>query len=110
MDFISEKTPKFVLTNKLKGLSGRVLAQMSYVFKLSYIKAIEEKYGLVLPIIIDSPRTNELSEESTNNMLKILQRDFSHHQIIMASIYDNDVIKFNIINLENGLLSDDFKH
>ena len=109
MDFISDKTPKFVLTNKLKGLSGRVLAQMSYVFKLSYIKAIEQKYGLVLPIIIDSPRTNELSEESTNNMLKILQRDFSHHQIIMASIYSNNVINFNIINLENGLLSDDFK-
>ena len=108
-DYISDKTVKFVLTNKLKGLSGRILAQMSFIFKLSYIKAIEDKYNLILPIIIDSPRTNELSETSTNDMLKILHRDFSHHQIIVASIYNNDIIDFNIINLEDGLFSDDFK-
>lgn len=108
-DYISDKTVKFVLTNKLKGLSGRILAQMSFIFKLSYIKAIEDKYNLILPIIIDSPRTNELSETSTNDMLKILHRDFSHHQIIVASIYNNDIIDFDIINLEDGLFSDDFK-
>lgn len=103
--FISEKGPKFVLTNQLKGLSGRVLAQMSFVFKLSYIKNIEEIYGLKLPIIIDSPRTNELSEESTNDMMKILKRDFNNHQIIMASIYKNDIINFSEICLNNGLMS-----
>lgn len=93
--------------NKLKGLSGRVLAQMSFVFKLSYIKAIENAFNVCLPIIMDSPRTNELSEESTNQMMEILKRDFSNHQIITASIYKNKVIDFDIINLENGLFSVD---
>lgn len=107
-EFVSNKGPRFVLTNQLKGLSGRVLAQISYIFKLSYIKNIEEIFGVILPIIIDSPRTNELSEDSTNDMLKILSRDFSNHQIIVASIYNNDIISFNKINLDNGLLSDDY--
>ena len=61
-----------------------------------------------MPFIIDSPRTNELSEDSTNDMLKILKRDFSNHQIIVASIYNNDIINFKEINLDNGLLSDDY--
>ncbi len=108
IDYISDKTPRFVLTNKLKGLSGRILAQMSFVFKLAYIKSVENKYGLKLPIIIDSPRTNELSEESTNAMMSILKRDFSDNQIIVASIYDSSIITFDKINLENGLLSDKF--
>lgn len=103
--YISEKEPKFVLTNQLKGLSGRVLAQMSFVFKLSYIKNIDEIYGLKLPIIIDSPRTNELSEDSTNDMMRILNRDFNSHQIIIASIYKSDIIKFSEICLNNGLMS-----
>ena len=108
VQFISNKSPKFVLTNKLKGLSGRVLAQLCFVFKLSYILAIEKNYGIILPIIIDSPRTNELSEESTNDMMNILKRDFSKHQIITASIYNSNVINFDIIDLNKGLLSEDF--
>lgn len=108
-EYISDDSPKFVLTNKLKGLSGRILAQMAYIFKLSYIKIIEDKYNLFLPIIIDSPRTNELSVTSTNDMLKILHRDFNKHQIIIASIYKNDVIDSNIINLDDGLLSKMYK-
>ena len=107
--FISDMTPQYVLTNKLKGLSGRVLAQLCYIFKLSYIKAIEKTFNISLPIIIDSPRTNELSEESTNNMLNILKRDFSNHQIITASIYKNSIINFEILDLNDGLKSDKFK-
>lgn len=102
------KGPKFVLTNQLKGLSGIVLAQMSYIFKLSYIKNVKDICGIKLPIIIVSPRTNELSEESTNAMLEILKRDFSEHQIIMASIYETQIIKFKILDLNNGLLSENF--
>ena len=107
--YISDNSPRYVLMNKLKGLSGRVLAQMSFIFKLSYIKAIENIFRLYLPIIIDSPRTNELSEDSTNQMMEILKRDFSNHQIITASIYKNTVIDFNILNLEEGLFRDGFK-
>ena len=104
--YIKNDTPSFVLTNKLKGFSGRVLAQMAYIFKLAYIKSIDDKYGIKLPIIIDSPRTNELSETSTEDMLNILKRDFSNHQIILASIYTTDSLKYKIIDLNNGLMNE----
>lgn len=77
---------------------------MAYVFKLAYLKSIDNKYGIKLPIIIDSPRTNELSESSTDDMLKILKRDFSEHQIIIASIYDTNILNSYIIDLNNGLM------
>ena len=77
---------------------------MAYVFKLAYLKSIDNKYGIKLPIIIDSPRTNELSETSTEDMMKILKRDFSDHQIILASIYKTDVLKCYIDDLNNGLM------
>lgn len=107
-NYISDNSPKYVLTNKLKGLSGRILAQMSFIFRLSYIKAIENKFNIYLPIIMDSPRTNELSEDSTNKMMEILKRDFSKHQIITASIYLNDIIDFKLLNLEEGLFNEKF--
>lgn len=77
---------------------------MAYVFKLAYLKSIDNKYGIKIPIIIDSPRTNELSETSTEDMMKILKRDFSDHQIILASIYKTDVLKCDIADLNNGLM------
>ena len=104
--YIKNDSPSFVLTNKLKGFSGRVLAQMAYIFKLAYIKSIDSKYGIKLPIIIDSPRTNELSEASTNDMIEILKRDFSDHQIILASIYKINILNPNIIDLNNGLMNE----
>lgn len=107
-EYVQNKGPKFVLTNQLKGLSGRVLAQMSYIFKLSYIRNIKDMYGIKLPIIIDSPRTNELSEDSTNDMMKILKRDFSEHQVIVASIYETEIIDFELLDLNDGLLSERF--
>lgn len=51
-------------------------------------------------IIIDSSRTNELSEVSTCEMMKFFKRDFSEHQIILALIYKIDILNPNIINLK----------
>ena len=71
--YIKNNTQSFVLTNKLKRFSRMILVQMAYVFKLAYLKSIDNKYGLKLPIVMDSPRTNELSESSTDDMMKILK-------------------------------------
>ena len=102
--YIIRDDPTFVLVNKLKGFSGRVLAQMAFVFKLAYINSVYDQYGVCLPIIIDSPRTNELSKKSTDSMMRILVRDFACHQIILASIYEMDAVECNIIDLNSGLM------
>lgn len=94
---------KFVLTHQLKGKTGRVLIQMCFIFKIAYVLEIKKKFGLILPLIIDSPRTGELTDKSSTDMMKILQRDFKEHQIIFASVYKFDDIKKNTIELKNNL-------
>lgn len=94
---------KFVLTNQLKGKTGRILTQMSFTFKIAYVMEIKKKYGLILPLIIDSPRTNELTDEASTAMLKILERDFSDHQIIIASVYEFEKINKKVIEMKKNL-------
>ncbi len=93
----------FVLTNQLKGKSGKILTQMSFVFKLAYLLEIKKKYDIILPLIIDSPRTNELTDEASTAMLKIIERDFNDHQVIFASIYPFEKINTSIIKMKNNL-------
>lgn len=71
---------------------------------MAYIKSIDSKYGIKLPIIIDSPKTNELSEVSNDDMMKILKRGFSEHKIILVSIYKINILNTNIIKLNNELI------
>ena len=93
----------FVLTNQLKGKSGKILTQMSFIFKIAYVIEIKKKYNLVLPLIIDSPRTNELTDKASTEMIKILERDFCDHQIILASVYKFDEIKRTVIEMKDNL-------
>ena len=101
-EYIKDKT-NYILTNKLKGMTGKILTQTVFCFKLAYILEIKKKYNIDLPIIIDSPKTNELSDKATNDMLRILSRDFKKHQIIMASIYQFNDIKMKIIEMHKNL-------
>ena len=99
------KDHSIVLTSKLKGYSGKILAQLAFVFKLAYLKTIEEKFGIKLPFIIDSPRTSEMKEDAATDMMNILQRDFHGYQIIVASVYEHfGDIKMNKITLETGVI------
>ena len=93
----------FVLTNQLKGKSGKILTQMSFIFKIAYVIEIKKKYNLVLPLIIDSPRTNELTDKASTEMIKILERDFCDHQIILASVYKFDEINKTVIEMKDNL-------
>ena len=40
-------------------------------------------------------------------MLKIVQRDYSDHQLIVASIHDYELRDKNIIELKNKLVSEE---
>lgn len=43
----------------------------------------------LLPIILDSPSGREVSAENVAEMMAILSEDFTDHQVIIASIYNN---------------------
>lgn len=97
----------YIFTNDLKSLTGTILHKIVFSFKLAYIKMIKEKAGIMLPIILDSPSGREVKKETVNEMLEILQRDFSEHQIIIASIYNFDICIQKTINFKNRLFEDE---
>jgi hypothetical protein len=85
-----------IFTSNLKEKSGAILHKMVFIYKLAYIKLLSQKLGYPLPIFCDSPSGREVEKSTINEMLKIIERDFSSHQIIIASIYNYDEIFPNI--------------
>jgi hypothetical protein len=77
-----------VFTSNLKAKSGAILHKMVFIYKLAYIKLLSQKLGYPLPIFLDSPSGREVEKSTTDEMLRIIKRDFSNHQIIIASIYN----------------------
>lgn len=92
-----------IFTRDLKSLSGAILHKLVFAFKLAYIKVITDKLGVALPIILDSPSGREVEQDTIQLMLDVLQRDFSDHQIIIASIFDFKLKDKNIIQFEKRL-------
>ncbi len=95
----------YIFTNDLKSLSGTILHKIVFSFKLAYIKLIREKTGIVLPIVLDSPTGREVEHSTVEAMLKIIQRDYPDHQLIVASIHDYDLKDKKIIEFKDRLFS-----
>ena len=94
---------KYLFTSNLKILSGAVLHKTVFSFRLAYIKELEKKLGIKLPILLDSPKGKEIDDSNVQKMMSILQRDFSENQIIIASIYQYNIGE-SIIRMSERLL------
>jgi hypothetical protein len=94
----------YVFTSDLKSLSGAIFHKIVFAFKMSYVRLIRVQTGLVLPIVLDSPSGREVDRINVADMMKILSRDFSEHQIIIASINLYDFSDANVIELQERLL------
>lgn len=95
----------YIFTSDLKSLSGTNLHLIVFSFKLAYLRLIKEKTGIILPIVLDSPSGREVKHDSVEKMLEIVQRDFSDHQLIVASIYDYNLKNKKIIEFKDRLLN-----
>lgn len=106
LDDDNKLTDKYIYTSNLKELSGAMLHKMSFAFKLAYLKVIQEKLKITLPIILDSPRGREVDQENAEVMMKLLKEEFSQNQIIIASIFQYKTFQnnCNIIELKNKLI------
>ena len=81
-----------------------MLHKTVFAFRLAYIIEIERAIGVKLPLILDSPSGKEVDQENIRLMMDILKRDFSDHQIIIASIYMYDFNSLNGIEIVNRLI------
>lgn len=94
----------YLFTSNLKELSGAVLHKTVFAFRLAYIIAIEKALKMRLPIILDSPSGKEVDQANIKLMMNILKRDFSDHQIVIASIFEYDFDNINQIEIEDKLI------
>ena len=65
-----------------------------------------KKYlNIKLPIMLDSPSGKEVDRDNIQLMINVLKRDFSDHQIIVASIYNySGFDSANVIEIKNRLI------
>lgn len=96
----------YMFTSNLKELSGAILHKTAFAFRLAFIKAIEKKLRIKLPIILDSPSGKEVDQTNINLMMGILKRDFSDHQILIASIFQYEFDSLKIIEIFNHLIEE----
>lgn len=107
LDIDIEYSEDYLFTHDLKSLSGAVLYKMIFVYKLSYIKALEKRTGIRLPIFIDSPAGRDVETSTINKALGIIIRDFRENQVFMCSIFkydclslsDKQILKFDDLNI-----------
>jgi hypothetical protein len=94
----------YIFTSDLQSLTGAIYHKIVFSFKLAYVKMVEMHANCNLPIILDSPSGREIDETNISEIIKILNRDFSNHQIIIASIFKYDIPDTNTIELKDKLL------
>ena len=94
----------YLFTSNLKVLSGALLHKTVFSFRLAFILEVKKVLGVALPIILDSPSGKEIDLQNVQIMVNILKRDFSDHQIILASIFEYDLPELNIIEIHKRLL------
>lgn len=99
------KEPNFLFNSELKKYSGAELHLMNFGFKLALLKEVQERFKITIPIIIDSPRSGELTSKNFGKMIKLLEKEFLSNQIIVASIYRPDWKDYRQINIETSLLN-----
>jgi hypothetical protein len=104
---LDEQIGSNVFTSELKSLSGTIFHLVVFSFKISYAKLVFERTGCSLPLIIDSPHGREVEASHVAKMMEILRRDFSNHQIILATIFDLPFPEKSVITLSEGILHSD---
>ena len=97
-----------IFTRNLKEKSGAILHKMVFAHKMAYIELLSKKIGYPIPIFCDSPSGREVEKSTVDDIMKILFRDFSEHQIFIASIYKYDEVFADelVIKMDGTLFND----
>ena len=73
---------------------------------MGYIKEVEKNLGIKLPVILDSPSGKEVDQKNIELMMNILRKDFKDNQIIIASIYEYNFDKLEMIEIKDRLINE----
>ncbi len=95
---------KGILTDSLKEKSGAFYQSLVLAFRLAYAKAVEKYCSIRLPLIIDSPRSGELSAKNFKLYMELLAEEFEDWQVIIASIAEDDIPSDHTITIESMMM------
>ncbi len=93
-----------ILTGRLKRKSGTKYHQLVFASRLAYAYAVRELCNINLPIIIDSIRGQEMSQENFEKCIKLLIEEFNNHQLIVASIFSEGIPADKIIEIKERVM------
>ena len=85
LEFVEKKG---IFTNKINKNSGAISYKLIISFRIAFILALKKYKEITVPLIIDSLRNVELTEENAKCILKLLNEKLKGHQIIVASVFD----------------------
>lgn len=102
---IDEWFGRNIFTRNLKSVSGTIFHLQVFAFTISYAKLVRERTGCILPLLIDSPNGREVEKATVKKMMDVLRRDFSDHQIIIATIFNPNLPSQKTIALFNGVMN-----
>lgn len=96
--------PQGFLTNTLKRKSGTNYHLLVFAFRLAYADAVKRVCNVKLPLIIDSIRGREMSEENFEKCISLLEERFPDHQVIIASISADGIPTDQEITLTSSVM------
>ncbi len=91
-----------------KGISGTQLHKLSFSFRIALTLFIRKKLNIKLPFIVDSPRSGEINEKISSEMLNLCHFYLKNHQIIVSSVYNYRFLdyKFSELPINNGVVEE----
>lgn len=102
-NFISDKID-YIFTDNLRGKTGALFQKLIIAYKVATIKVVEQATNTKLFLVIDSPKSKELDDKNTKQIMEFLKSELSDNQIIIASIFspkDFFVDFDNVITFKN---------
>lgn len=101
--YAQAKAKEYINSEDTSGYSSKLRKSLD---SLSDVKSKDINKLIYISNLEPNPlnsRTNELTDKASTEMIKILERDFYDHQIILASVYKFDEIKRTVIEMKDNL-------
>lgn len=95
---------KGLLTSDLKSQSGTNYQLLVFAFRMAYASTIRELKGIHLPLVIDSIRRGEMSDENIAKCFELLSTSMNEHQQIIATIDSQGIDSQATILIEGSMM------
>lgn len=96
-----------IRTHEVQNKSGAYFFKTIIAYRIVYLLSVQKFSGIKLPLIIDSLRTSEVTEDNATDIIEMIKKYIPDYQIIIASVYkyDRDFIDKELV-ISNPLISE----